>query len=299
MARESESGIPNLDVAVAGPFVSRMPARPSLRLSKSPATNYAALSIAAERVIVIEPRSGAVLFAKNPTVGRPIASIQKLLTALLVVERGSLNERIEVLPEDLPADAQCLPVTAGLRPGDTYSRQSLLSAMLIGSANDAASALARDHSGKVRAFVDAMNVRAKELGMKSSQFCNPGGLPHDGQFSTAEDVAVLARTIDDIPDLRAIVATRACNLIHGDGSSVRLNNTNRLLRTMPACDGMKTGFTRASGNCLVASGSFRQMRRVIIALNSTMDQIWSDASQLLTFSLDIPDSTSGASLVSD
>lgn len=270
-----------------------------MRPSKASAREFAALSITAERVIVIAPRSGAVLFAKNPTVSRPIASIQKLLTAFLIVERGALNERIELLPEDLPADAQCLPVTAGLRPGDTYSRQCLLSAMLIGSANDAASALARDHSGNVQAFVDAMNVRARQLGMNSSRFCNPGGLPHEGQFSTAEDVAVLARSIDDIADLRAIVATKAYNLIHGDGSLVRLNNTNRLLRTMPACDGMKTGFTRASGNCLVASGSFRQMRRIVIALNSTMDQIWSDAGQLLTFSLGIPDSTSGVSLVSD
>lgn len=297
MARESE--ISGLGVTVAEPFAERMLTKRSLRLPTSLTTNFAALSITAERVIVIEPGSNTVLFAKNPSVRRPIASIQKLLTALLVIERGPSDELIEILPEDLPADARCLPMTAGLQPGHAYSRQSLLTAMLVGSANDAASALARDHSGSVETFVDAMNVRAKKLGMNNSRFCNPGGLPHEGQFSTAEDVAVLARKIDEIPGLRAIVATPACDLTHGDGSTVCLKNTNRLLRTMTECDGMKTGFTRASGHCLVASGSFREIRRIVIALNSTADQIWNDARQLLTSSLGIPDPPSGAALVSD
>ncbi len=262
-------------------------------------TNFAELSIAAERAIVIEPRSNTVFFAKNPRVRCPVASIQKLLTALLVVEQETLDQLVEVLPEDLPGDPQCLPVTAGLRPGHAYSRRNLLTAMLVGSANDAANALARDHSGDRDAFVDAMNVRAVELGMNSSRFCNPTGLPHEGQFSTAEDIAALARTIDCIPSLRDIVAMSACDLIHGDGSTVHLNNTNRLLHTMHSCDGMKTGFTRASGHCLVASGSFRQIRRIVIALNSTMDHIWSDVRLLLTSSLGIAESTCGAELVSD
>ena len=135
--------------------------------------NSLPLSIGAERVVVIDPNSNIVLFSTSPTVRNPVASIQKLLTALLVTEKGGLDDAVEVRPEDLPQDTRCLPLTVGLRPSDVYPRRSLLAAMLIGSANDAASALARDHSGTVKSFVKAMNARAKELGMRDSVFRNP------------------------------------------------------------------------------------------------------------------------------
>ena len=158
--------------------------------------------------------------------------------------------------------------------------------MLIGSTGtDAASALARDHSGTVKSFVKAMNARAKELGMRDSVFRNPTGLPHKDQFSTARDVAILAKAIDDSPILRTIVAAPVCELPRSDGTTTRLTNTNKLLHTTAVCDGMKTGFTRASGHCLVASGSFGQLRRIVVVLNSTAEQIWSDAGQLLARSL--------------
>ena len=164
-------------------------------------------STRSERVIVLDPDRKSVLFAKNASERRPIASIQKLLAALLLIERGALEDRVEIAPQDTLEDLTCRPMTAGLKPGHAYSRHELLQAMLIGSANDAALALARDHSGSIPAFVDAMNERARLLDMRNSRFCNPNGLPHDGQYSTAEDVATLAQTIDSSPLLRAIVAT--------------------------------------------------------------------------------------------
>lgn len=249
-------------------------------------------SIAAARMIVVEPKSRTVVLERNSTALGPVGSIQKLLTALLIVERGGLNSSVVIRPEDIPANAQ-LPTVADLHPGDTHSRQGLLTAMLVGSANDAANALARDHSGSVTAFANQMNVRAKELGMKSSKFFNPTGLPHEGQISSAEDVAALASIADEVPTLRAAVSMPDYTLRHSDGTMTRLKNTNRLLSAQGACDGMKTGFTRASGHCLVASGSFRELRRIVIVLNSVADQVWNDASQLLNFSLGIAETTNG------
>ena len=286
--------IGDLGLGLANPdLFSKGLRRKSTERSGSIPIEVTTFPIAAERVIVVEPKNDAVLFERNPDALGPVGSIQKLLTALLVIERGALNTSVEIHPEDIPADRQRLPVIANLRQGDVHSRQCLLTAMLVGSANDAANALARDHSGSVTAFVTAMDVRAKELGMTNSKFFNPTGLPHDEQVSTAGDIAELAKWVDEISTLRAIVCMPAYMLSHGDGTITRLNNTNRLLRTPGVCDGMKTGFTRASGRCLVASGSFGKLRRIVVVLNSTADQVWSDARQLLNCSLGITNPTSG------
>jgi serine-type D-Ala-D-Ala carboxypeptidase (penicillin-binding protein 5/6) len=129
--------------------------------------------------------------------------------------------------------------------------------------------------------------------MKNSEFFNPTGLPHDKQISTAEDVATLASLADEVSELRAIVSMPAHTVEHGDASTTFLKNTNRLLRTVASCDGMKTGFTRASGRCVVASGSFGELRRIVVVLNSVGEQVWSDARHLLNFSLGIVETTNG------
>ncbi|RLP77640.1 D-alanyl-D-alanine carboxypeptidase [Xanthobacter tagetidis] len=249
-------------------------------------------ALACGKYVIVEPQTGSVLQARNASEPTPIASIQKLMTALLVIEAGDLDRPVEIVPDDIA----CMPIRADLRPGGAYARRDLLGAMLVGSANDAALALARDHAGSLPAFAEAMTARARALGMADSTFRNPTGLPHEGQQSTAQDAALLCAAADAVPLVRTLVAQRHWQVSHGAGDATRLDATNRLLRTMEACDGMKTGFTRASGACLAATGSQGVTRRLVVVLGSTPDDIWKDAGGLLAASLGIESTIHGGAL---
>ncbi|MEZ0385634.1 MAG: serine hydrolase, partial [Verrucomicrobium sp.] len=136
--------------------------------------------VQAERVMVVDASTGEVLFEKNADRKAPVASTQKLLTALLVVEDGNLDQTVTVEQ----GDTQCAPVRLGIKTGEQYSRRQLLTALMVKSSNDIAQALARDNAGSLESFAKKMNARAAELGMKDSRFVNPHGLPIDGQYST-------------------------------------------------------------------------------------------------------------------
>ena len=134
----------------------------------------------ASSAIMIDAKAGAVLFFKNPDVQRPVASTQKLLTALLVAEHGGLDNSVRVVPEDCAVE----PTKLGFRPGEIYTKRQLLAAMLVHSCNDAAVCLARNDAGSIASFASLMNAKAAQLGAESSHFVNPNGLPKAGQFST-------------------------------------------------------------------------------------------------------------------
>jgi len=239
-------------------------------------------AVVANRAIVVDTATGEVLFEKNADVSGPIASTQKLLTALLVVERGDLDGEFEIVRED----TQAAPTRLGLEVGEQFTRRQLVTALLVRSFNDIAEALARDHSGSVAAFSEAMNERAKELGMESSNFENPHGLPHPRQVSTARDLAKLALAVDGVAEIRGMVAKEGFTLVRAGGREVSLVNTNRVLRACEWCDGMKTGFTNLSGFCLVCSGEKDGRRRIVVVLNSNSQSVWNDARRLLEWSLE-------------
>ena len=242
--------------------------------------------IVARSFAVIDPINREIAASHNIQERSPIASIQKLLTALLVVEQGGLDQLVEIRPEDIA----CMQVRAGLRVGEYYSRRTLLACMLIGSANDAALALARDHSGNISAFAGMMNQRATDLGMTASLFYVPHGLPHEGQYSSARDVIHLATAVDAVPLIRDLVKQRQFDFCHSDGMATTVHSTNKLLTMLSVCDGMKTGFTCASGYCLVASGSLGEKRRIAVVLGSQHDTVWHDAYSLLVWGLGLPES---------
>src|SRR4029077_2824171 len=205
----------------------------------------------AASVIVVDANSGRILYEKNPDQIRPAASTQKLLTALIVAESGFLDRTVTVQPVDTMVD----PVKLNIKAGDTYQRIDLLRALLVKSPNDVARCLARDNAGSVEAFAESMNRRAQQLGAVHSHFVNPNGLPVPGQYSSARDLSLIARAAYANPTIRSIVCLPQLVFRYANGRTRELENTNKLLRRLPYCNGMKTGYTDAAGKCLIASGT--------------------------------------------
>ena len=190
----------------------------------------------AASVMVIDARSGHVLYEKNPDERRAPASTQKLLTALIVAERGYLDQPITIHPSDTHAE----PTKLGLKAGETYRRIDLLRALLVKSPNDVARALARDAGGSVENFAEMMNQRARAAGAMSSNFRNPNGLPDPAQFSSARDLALIARAAYGNSTIRSIVSMPNYVFRYSDGRIRELENTNKVLKRLPYCNGMKT-----------------------------------------------------------
>jgi D-alanyl-D-alanine carboxypeptidase (penicillin-binding protein 5/6) len=236
-------------------------------------------SIYAQSAIMIDARSGEVLFQKNADARRVPASTQKLLSALLVTRRGSLDAPVTIMPEDTRVE----PTRLGLRPGERYSRRELLQSLMVKSSNDACAALARDHSGSESAFVESMNRAAWSLGARSSYFVNSHGLPAP-QFSTARDIARIAFHAYRDPTLRRMMQTQLYYFRHNNGRVTRLEATNKLLKRSAAYNGMKTGYTDAAGRCFVSSGRLNGREVILVQLGSKTRYIFDDAEQIMRWS---------------
>jgi len=233
--------------------------------------------------ILFDVNTGEILYKKNDTVPTPVASTQKLLTALVVAKEGSLDTPVQIEKVDTLA----APVKLYLKEGDVYSRRSLVQALLVRSPNDVAVALARDNAGSVEAFAEKMNREAKRLGARQSNFVNPNGLPDPKQISSARDLACIARAAYKNPDIRQMVKTKKLDFQFQDGRTTTLTNTNRVMQNYSFCDGMKTGYTILSGHCLVASGSANGRELIAIIIKSNRAHVWNDAALLLEYGLGI------------
>jgi D-alanyl-D-alanine carboxypeptidase (penicillin-binding protein 5/6) len=250
--------------------------------------------ISAKSAILVDANTGKVLFSKNDTAQRAVASTQKLLTALIVAEAGDLDKRIEVEA----TDTNCEPTKIYVKPGQSYTRRELLNALLVKSGNDVARTLARDNAGSVSAFADKMTQRVRSLGGTNSNFENPNGLPAKGQYSTARDMARVARMAYRNPTLREIMKTKNYNFRFSSGNVVPLRNTNRVLRTYSFCNGMKTGYTDLAGHCLISSGSYNGRDVIAVVLGSTKSRIADESARLLAYGLKIPSSRLGSLRIS-
>jgi serine-type D-Ala-D-Ala carboxypeptidase (penicillin-binding protein 5/6) len=235
----------------------------------------------AASVIVVDANTGKILYEKNADQFRAPASTQKLLTALIVAESGFLDRQVTVQPTDTLAE----PVKLNIKAGDTYQRIDLLRALLVKSPNDVARCLARDNAGSIEAFAEIMNRRAQQLGAVHSHFVNPNGLPVPGQYSTARDLSLIARAAYSNPTIRSIVCLPQLVFRFANGRTRELENTNKLLRRLPYCNGMKTGYTDSAGKCLIASGTRPGRDVIVVVLGDTSSHVWRDASALLSWSL--------------
>lgn len=241
--------------------------------------------ISAECAILFDANTGRVIYKKNENERRPVASTQKLLTALIIAESGDLSAPVVIDNSDM----QAAPTKLYVKTGERYTRQQLLTALLVKSPNDVARALARDNAGSVENFALKMNARMARLGGESSHFINPNGLPVDDQYSTARDMARVARAAYFNPLLREIMRTKHCLFRYANGKTVPLQNTNRVLRTYSFCNGMKTGYTDAAGHCLISSGSWGGKDMIAIVLGSNKARVWQESASLLAYGLGIND----------
>jgi D-alanyl-D-alanine carboxypeptidase (penicillin-binding protein 5/6) len=235
----------------------------------------------AASVMVIDARSGEIFYEKNADAPRAAASTQKLLTALIVAERGFLDRQVVVEPVDTLAE----PVRLNIKAGETYQRIDLLRALLVKSPNDVARCLARDSAGSVEAFAELMNEKARQLGATNSHFRNPNGLPMLGQYSTARDLSVIARAAYANSTIRSIVCLPQLVFRYANGRTRQLENTNKVLKRLPYCNGMKTGYTEAAGHCLIASGARPGRDIIVVVLGDSKAGVWKDASALLSWGL--------------
>lgn len=236
--------------------------------------------IHAVSAILIDAHTGRTLYQKNADEPRQVASTQKLLTGLVVAERDPLDGPVRVGKEDTIVE----PTKIGLRSGEVYPRRQLLRAMLVHSANDCASALARSHAGSYGAFAQEMNAMAERCGANNSSFVNPHGLPAP-QHSTARDMSRIAFRAYRNPDLREAMALRSYCFRYPSGRICLLSPTNRLLLCDPFFNGMKTGFTDAAGKCLISSYSRNGRDLILVQLGSRSRYIFDDAQRMMQWAM--------------
>lgn len=274
------------DAAPHGAVPPPTPVPPDGRLSPMPSVLHTPADpvpppdVSADGALLADLDSGAILYRRQADTARPIASLTKIMTALMVLERTEPSDIVVVPPEAVfePGDYGATS-TVGLRAGERQQVDDLVYALLLGSANDAAEALAIHVSGTVGRFVADMNGRAADLGMRDTRFASPHGLDDDG-VSTPRDLLRLVRAADETPGFRTITATRFHDVPAPSGPDRRIQNRNALLWLYPGTFGTKTGFTFQAGSCLVASAERDGRRSVAIILHAE-DDAPSDAAALL------------------
>lgn len=230
-------------------------------------------TLSASSAILMDKESGRVLYEKNAREQRSIASITKLMTALVAVElHPDLSSTVTIKREWTGAEGSSMY----LKPEEEVTLEALLYGLMLSSGNDAALAIAGYCGGDVESFVAEMNKKAAQLGMNDTHFANPNGLDDPDHCSTAYDMAILARAVLEREELRTIVSTRSIFIA---GRS--LTNHNKLLWRYEGCTGLKTGYTDEAGRALVSSALRDGQELIAVTLNAPND--WADHAALFDY----------------
>jgi serine-type D-Ala-D-Ala carboxypeptidase (penicillin-binding protein 5/6) len=231
--------------------------------------------VAATAAAIANAGNGTILWSRDLDAELPVASITKVMTALVVLRTGGLNDRLTVPSAVIGYVNKYDASTAGLIPGDTLTVDQLLYAMLLPSGADAAYTLAQAYGPGLPAFVSKMNALARELGMTRTRFTNPDGLPYPAQnsdYSTVADLITLGRTAMEVPAFREVVGTARYHLSAGDGHhAYTWENLNPLLGHYPGAVGIKTGWTPDAGHCLLFEDSQGGVTLIGVNLDSPGD----------------------------
>ena len=231
-----------------------------------------AVSTSAASAILVDADSGRVLYEQNADAKMLIASTTKILTALVAIREGDLNQVVTVKREATLTEGSSMY----LKEGEQLTLETLLYGLLLCSGNDAAVAIADAVGGSQAGFVKLMNETARELGMEHSSFANPNGLDDEDHYSTARDMAKLACAAVNNETLMRIASTRTVTI-----SGRTMTNHNKLLSYMDGCIGLKTGYTKAAGRTLVSCAERNGQRLVAVTLQDGND--WADHQALYEY----------------
>lgn len=224
------------------------------------------LETTAKAAIIMEASTGQVIFSKNPDQELPMASVTKLMTLLLAVEaveRGELSLDEMVTASEIACSMGGSQIY--LEPGESFSFKEMLISIAVGSANDASVAVAEHLGGSLEGFVDEMNQRAKELGLKHTHYQNPTGLPIENHYSSAHDLAIILQTCIKYPLFKEVSGIYEYDLRGGD---FKLWSTNKLLKWYEGVDAGKTGWTQEAQYCLASTCEREGLRFITVVLGT-------------------------------
>ncbi len=233
-------------------------------------------NVSAHSAALYIPETKEFLYLKNSDNIMPMASTTKIMTALVAIENSNISDTVEIDDSAIGVEGS----SAYLRKGDVLTMEELLYALLLQSANDAAVAIAYHISGNVEDFAGLMNEKASSLGLSNTHFTNPHGLHDDDHYTTAEDLAIIAAAALDNDMLKKISSTYKKTFSTEDRTRTYVNH-NKLLLSYDGCVGVKTGFTKKSGRCLVSAAEKNDLRCVGVTLNAPND--WNDHKTMLDY----------------
>ncbi|MGI6424926.1 MAG: D-alanyl-D-alanine carboxypeptidase family protein [Tepidanaerobacteraceae bacterium] len=240
-------------------------------------------TITAEAGILMDVSTGTVLYEKNAYTRMEPASITKVMTAILALEKGKLSDIVVTSKEPPLAEGTRIY----LEEGEKLTLEQMLYGMMLNSGNDAAIAIAEHIGGSVQDFVKMMNDKAREIGAKNTTFVNPNGLTDEGHLTTAYDIALISRyALINLPEFRKIVSTKTKEIPwQGQEWDRQLINLNKLLWNYEGADGIKTGYTSSAG-CTLAASATRNGWQLLTVMLKSDSSISSDTAALLDYGFD-------------
>lgn len=246
----------------------------------SPVVKGASPRLVARSALLMDAGTGRILYEKNARQRMYPASITKIMTALIALEHGHLDDEVTIPREAAGVEGSSMYLAAG----ETYTLEELLYGLMLVSGNDAAVAIALHIAGGIGAFAQMMNEKANELGAVSTHFANPHGLPDPNHYTTAYDMALITRRALELPEFRRIVAATEVEIPWRPGRAARKFVSGNWMLGQGGIDGVKTGFTQAARHTYVASAT-REGRRLIAVVLGTdpKSQKWADAWELLEY----------------
>lgn len=235
----------------------------------------------ARSALLYSPENDEILYSKNESLKLPMASTTKIMTALVALENCNIDDTVTIAEDAVGIEGS----SAYLKCADTYTLEELLYALLLQSANDAAVAIAIHTAGDVVSFAELMNDKALELGAYNTSFKNPSGLDAEGHFTTAMDLAKITSAALSNEDIARIVNTNSKTITSDEGTVRNFTNHNKLLFKYEDCIGVKTGYTKKSGRCLVGAAERDGLTLITVTLDAPDD--WNDHIKMFDYGFSI------------
>ena len=233
-------------------------------------------SVSARAAVLYEPETKQFLYEKNSTARLPMASTTKIMTALVAIEELPTDRLVTATEDAVGIEGSSIYLSVG----ESMTVSDLLYALLLQSANDAATLLALETSGSISAFADKMNERARALGLRDTSFKNPHGLDEEGHYTSATDLAIIAAEAMKNPIFKEISSTKRKTVQSSERERLLINH-NKLLSSYEGCIGGKTGYTKKSGRSLVSAATRDGLTFICVTINDPND--WKDHKSLFDF----------------